>query len=393
MKTQVQYTCVVASMGSEAEAREPHLTGPLSSMWSNSNHLEHHLPPHLLHNVVNQVNTLTSTSGCHLFLLQGVPITEGPFRPTTTAFTTTTTTTTTTIATTTTTTTRCVTTTTSSYSTNIGWTNEASGLRELDRSSIGEEEEAALSWQRRLNPSRGTDPDPGVSWDLVITVTASSVSTIFLLFTIAVIVRQRLRKRKRSQVHPDIQLTPSSSSLTSSPPGAESVASFQQRFSHFQPELLHHRPETAESEEGGRRGIEGEGGRRTQGGGGGVHFEGPVGRGGGVRTDEVVGGTSREASEGGEGGGGGGTAPVGGVGGGCLCGVSVHYSISYTAPIPSPVPSSAATPVGLLQISREPGDSQKSGSEGPGGVGLNREGYRELVRGHRSGRNSLVCDV
>ena len=107
-----------------------------------------------------------------------------------------------------------------------------------------------------------------------------------------------------------------------------------------------------------------------------------------MRTDEVVGGTSREASEGGEGGG---TASVGGVGG-CLCGVSVHYSISYTAPIPSPVPSSAATPVGLLQISREPGDSQKSGGEGPG-VGLNREGYRELVRGHRSGRNSLVCDV
>ena len=105
-----------------------------------------------------------------------------------------------------------------------------------------------------------------------------------------------------------------------------------------------------------------------------------------MRTDEVVGGTSREASEGGEGGGGG-TASVGGVGG-CLCGVSVHYSISYTAPIPSPVPSSAATPVGLLQISREPGDSQKSGAEG-----LNREGYRDLVRGHRSGRNSLVCDV
>ena len=116
-----------------------------------------------------------------------------------------------------------------------------------------------------------------------------------------------------------------------------------------------------------------------------MHFEGPVGR-GGLRTDELVGGTSREASEGGEGGGG--ALPVGG---GCLCGVSVHYSISYTAPIPSPVPSSiAATPaVGLLQISREPGDSQKS--EGPGGS--LREGYRDLVRGHRSGRNSLVCDV
>ena len=386
---------MVASIDSgRSETREPHLTGPLSSMWSNSNHLEHHLPPNLLHSVVNQVNQLNFNFLISPYaLLQGVPITEGPFRQTTTIFTTTTTTKTTTIATTTTTTTRCVTTTTSSYSTNIGWTNEASGLRELDRSDKIGEEEAALSWQRRLTPSRGSDPDPGVSWDLVITVTASSVSAIFLLFTVAVIVRQRLRKRQRSQVHPsDIQLTPSSSSLTSSPPG-ESVASFQQRFSHFQPELLHHRPETAESEEG-RRGIalEGEGRRALQGGGG-VQFEGPVGR-GGMRTDEVGGGTSREASEGGEGGGGGGggvAVPVGG-GGGCLCGVSVHYSISYTAPIPSPVPSSAATPVGLLQISREPGDSQKPGAEGPG-VREGREGYRDLVRGHRSGRNSLVCDV
>merc|ERR1711936_1000124 len=135
--------------------------------------------------------------------------------------------------------------------------------------------------------------------------------------------------------------------------------------------------------------LEGDG-KRTQGGG--VHFEGPVGR-GGVRTDEVVGGTSREASEGGEGGGGGGGVVP--VGGGCLCGVSVHYSISYTAPIPSPVPSSsAAAPVGLLQISREPGDSQKSvGEGGGGGLREGREGYRDLVRGHRSGRNSLVCDV
>ena len=252
-----------------------------------------------------------------------------------------------------------------------------------------------MSWQRRLTPSGGNDSDPGVSWDLVITVTASSVSAIFLLFTIAVIVRQRLRKKVRSQVHPDIQLTPSSSSITSSPPG-ESVASFQQRFSHFQPELLHQRPETVNSEEGrsedrrggGERGISlGGEGRRTHGGG--VHFEGPAGR-GGVRIDEVVGGgTSREFLEGGEGG----AAVVGGGGGGggCLCGVSVHYSISYTAPIPSPVPSSsAAAPVGLLQISREPGDSQKSVGEGPGGA---REGYRDLVRGHRSGRNSLVCDV
>ena len=105
-----------------------------------------------------------------------------------------------------------------------------------------------------------------------------------------------------------------------------------------------------------------------------------------MRIDEVVGGgTSREFLEGGEGG----VVGGGGGGGGCLCGVSVHYSISYTAPIPSPVPSSsAATPVGLLQISREPGDSQK-----PVGEGGAREGYRDLVRGHRSGRNSLVCDV
>lgn len=42
-------------MTSGSEAREPHLSEPLSSMWSNENHLEHHLSPHLLHSVVNQV--------------------------------------------------------------------------------------------------------------------------------------------------------------------------------------------------------------------------------------------------------------------------------------------------------------------------------------------------
>ena len=52
---QVQYTCVEASTTSGSEAREPHLSEPLSSMWSNENHLEHHLSPHLLHSVVNQV--------------------------------------------------------------------------------------------------------------------------------------------------------------------------------------------------------------------------------------------------------------------------------------------------------------------------------------------------
>merc|ERR1719192_1700749 len=106
-------------------------------MWSNENHLEHHLSPHLLHSVVNQ----------------GVPITEGPFHPTTSPVTTSTTTTT--IATTTTTTTRCVTTTTTarSYITSNGWRKEAAGLREEDRSllSVGEEESSQL-WQRRLTP-------------------------------------------------------------------------------------------------------------------------------------------------------------------------------------------------------------------------------------------------
>ena len=288
------------------------------------------------------------------------------------------------MATTTTTTTKCVTTTTttSSFITSIGWRKEAAGLREEDRSllSVGEEESSQL-WQRRLTPIE-SGGDPGVSWDLVVTVIASSVSIIFLLFTIAVIVRHRVRKRVRMQVEPrDLQLTPSSSSVTSSPPGEE-VASFQQRFSHFQPELLHHRPE---NEEGRAEEIaSGEARRRLAGGGG--HFDQRPPARPGSRVDEVALGTSRELLEGGDVGGGG---PVGG----CLCGVAVHYSISYTAPLPSPVPSSAATPVGLLQISTEPGDPQKFVGEASGVVQEVREGYRDLVRGHRSGRNSLVCDV
>ena len=149
---------------------------------------------------------------------------------------------------------------------------------------------------------------------------------------------------------------------------------------------------TEENEEGRAEELAaGEARRRLAGGGG--HFDHRPPARPGSRVDEVAGGTSRELLEGGEVGGGIPSVGGGGPVGGCLCGVAVHYSISYTAPIPSPVSSSAATPVGLLQISTEPGDPQKFVSEASGVVQEVREGYRDLVRGHRSGRNSLVCDV
>ena len=103
------------------------------------------------------------------------------------------------------------------------------------------------------------------------------------------VIRHRVRKLPSSPPCTDIQLTPSS--LTSSPNPPDSVASFQQRFQHFQPELLQQGQE--EEEEGDH----GQDGRRE--------------------------------------------------GRGCQGGVSVHYSISYSSSCHSFCHQNPADPTGL----------------------------------------------
>ena len=135
-----------------------------------------------------------------------------------------------------------------------------------------------------------------------------------------VVLRRRMRKRPSSPPCPDIQLTPSPSSLTSSPRPPDSLASFQQRFQHFQPELLQQRQEEEESGVGEEQGQEGK-------------REGRV----------------------------------------CQCGVSVHYSISYSTPCPcnpSCHPLKLPEPSGLqLQLPLPPADPHLRPAE-PSGLQL-----------------------
>ena len=259
-----------------------------------------------------------------------------------------------------------------------GGIHESVGVKQ--ESEEREELEAALPWQRRRElgeePDRGQEEQEGASWDLVITVVATSVTCVFLLFTLAVVVRQRMTSTKRppSLPCPDIQLAPSSSSLSSSSHHPDSVASFQQRFRHFQPELLQqqeqeHHHSTSFSE-----------GREEQ-----------------EREQEQ--GPSWPAS--------------------CQCGVSVHYSISYTSPCPCHVSchqlSSADHQLrglysvlgpSLLPNTSEPhhGAGQQkslldSGVMASNPPDLGPGQYRTLVKDNLVGgsghhrRDSLVCDV
>jgi hypothetical protein len=238
--------------------------------------------------------------------------------------------------------------------------------------------EPALPWHRlhRAKPEEVSE-EPVVSWDLVITVVTSSVSCLFILFTVAVVVRQRRagKRRPAEAARPELQLTPSSSSLASSRPG-ESAASFQQRFRHFQPELQQQEwPPEDWREEGDQQ-------------------------------------------------------PAA-----CRCGVSVHYSISYNAPLPCrPACHRPRGPLGVPDLGLGPGMDPGLGpglspglgpglspglgpgidpglgpgqpkallggasvASGEASVGPGR--YRSLVMEHmvegaaRRRRDSLVCDV